>query len=48
MRSNDILSREEIRGLLQKAIRENDTEGFYRAFDQIIECINQDSVMTHR
>ena len=42
MRSNDILSREEIRGLLQKAIRENDTEGFYRAFDQIIECINQD------
>lgn len=42
MRSNDILSREEIRGLLQKAIRENDTEGFYRAFDQMIECINQD------
>ncbi len=42
MKSNDILSREEIRGLLQKAIRENDTEGFYRAFDQIIECINQD------
>lgn len=41
MKSNDILSREEIRGLLQKAIRENDTEGFYRAFDQIIECINQ-------
>lgn len=36
------MSREEIRGLLQKAIRENDTEGFYRAFDQIIECINQD------
>lgn len=42
MKSNDILSREEIRGLLQKAIRENDTEDFYRAFDQIIECINQD------
>ena len=42
MKSNDILSREEIRGLLQKAIRDNDTEGFYRAFDQIIECINQD------
>lgn len=42
MKSNDILSREEIRGLLQKAIKANDTEGFYQAFDQMIECINQD------
>ena len=42
MKSNDVLSREEIRGLLQKAIKGNDTEGFYQAFDQMIECINQD------
>lgn len=42
MKSNDILSREEIRGLLQKAIKENDTEGFCQAFNQMIECINQD------
>lgn len=42
MKSNDVLSREEIRGLLQKAIKENDTDGFYQAFDQMIECINQD------
>ena len=42
MRANDILNREEIRGLLQKAIREGDTEGFYQAFDQMLECIQTD------
>lgn len=42
MRANDILNREEIRGLMQKAIREGDTEGFYQAFDQMLECIQTD------
>lgn len=42
MRANDILNRQEIRGLMQKAIREGDTEGFYQAFDQMLECIQTD------
>ena len=39
MKSNDILNREEIRGLMQKAIKDGDTDGFYQAFDQMLECI---------
>lgn len=41
MRHNDFPQRDEIRGLMQKAIRENDTEGFAAAFDQMLECIEQ-------
>ena len=42
MKSNDILNREEIRTLMQKAIKEGDTEGFYQAFDQMLELIQED------
>lgn len=39
MRHNDFPTREEIRGLMQKAIKDNDTEGFAGAFDQMMGCI---------
>lgn len=39
MKSNDILNREQIRGIMQKTIKENDTEGFYQALDQMMETI---------
>ena len=42
MKSNDILNREEIRGLMQKAIKEGDTDGFYQAFDQMLGLIQED------
>ena len=42
MRTNDILNREEVRGLLQKAIKDGDSEGFYAAFDQMLQCIQED------
>lgn len=41
MKSNDILEREEIRAQMQKAINENDTEGFYNSFDQMLTAIEQ-------
>lgn len=42
MKSNDIKNREDIRALMQKAIKENDTEGFYNAIDNMMECISND------
>lgn len=42
MKSNDILSREEIRALMQKAIKDGDTEGFQQALNQMLECIQAD------
>ena len=42
MRTNDILNREEVRGLMQKAIKDGDSEGFYAAFDQMLQCIQED------
>ena len=42
MRSNDIQSREELRGLMQQAIKNNDTEGFYDAFDKMMQRIELD------
>ena len=42
MKTNDILTRDELRGIMQKAIKENDTEGFYKAFDQMIDCIGEE------
>lgn len=47
MRSNDIPSREEIRGLMQKTIAAGDTEGFYQAFDEMLECIQHDITQTY-
>lgn len=42
MRSNDILNRDEIRLQMQQAIKSNDTDGFYGAFDQMLGCIEAD------
>lgn len=42
MKHNDILSREEIRDLMQKAIKEGDTEGFHNALNQMLERIQTD------
>lgn len=44
MKSNDIQvkSREDIRAMMQRAIKENDTEGFSEAFNQMLCCIQQE------
>ena len=42
MISMDIKNRENGRALLQKAIKDGDTEGFYQAFDQMLTCIQND------
>lgn len=44
MRSNDIMNREEIRAQMQSAIKENDTDAFYGAFDKMLGCI-EESIM---
>lgn len=41
MKNNDIPTREEARALLQKAIRDNDTEGFASAFETMLSVIEQ-------
>ena len=38
----DIRNREEIRTLMQKAIKDGDTEGFYQALDQMLAAIQAD------
>ncbi len=42
MQNNDVKTRDQLRAMMQKSIRENDTEGFYDAFDQMLRCIEQD------
>lgn len=42
MRSNDLHNRDEARNRMQEALRDNNTEEFYAAFDQMIGCIEQD------
>lgn len=42
MRTNDTLTREDVRGLMQKAIKDGDSEAFYSAFDQMLQCIQAD------
>lgn len=42
MRSNDLHNRDEARNRMQEALRDNNTEEFYAAFDQMISCIEQD------
>lgn len=42
MRANDINNREEVRAKMQQALRNNDSQGFYDAFDQMLGCIEQD------
>lgn len=42
MLNNDMTRREELRGMMQQAIKDNDTDAFYQSFDQIIEQIGAD------
>lgn len=42
MKNNDVKTREEIRVELQMALKNNDTEKFYQAFDEMIECVAND------
>lgn len=42
MLNNNLKTKEEIRGLMQKAIKDNDTEGFSDALNQMIERIGFD------
>lgn len=43
MKSNDmILTRDEIRAKMQQALRDNDTDGFYQAFDDMLVSIGDD------
>ena len=40
MRTNDMITtRGEIRTAMQQALRDNDTDGFYQALDQMADCI---------
>lgn len=42
MKSNDILNRDDIRAMMQNAVKNNDTEGFVNAFESMMECIKVD------
>lgn len=42
MRTSDTMTREEAREAMQQAIRDNDTDKFQSAFEQLIECIGED------
>ena len=39
MKSNDILNKDEIRELMQKALKENDAEGYSKANELMMTCI---------
>ena len=39
MLNNDMTRREELRGMMQQAIKDGDTDAFYQSFDQMIEQI---------
>ena len=41
MRTNDIRSREDIRAAMQSAIKDNDSEAFTAAFEQMLGCIEE-------
>lgn len=42
MLNNDMTRREELRGMMQQAIKDGDTDAFYQSFDQMIEQIGAD------
>ena len=42
MQNNDIRSREELRTLIQKAVRDNDAEAFQTAFDEMLQRVGLD------
>lgn len=42
MRNADVLTRDEIRAKIQKSIKDGNTDNFYEAFDEMLECIQDD------
>lgn len=42
MKTSDTMTREEVREAMQQAIRDNDTEAFQKAFDQMLTTIGED------
>ncbi len=42
MKSNDIQNRDDIRALMQKAVKNDDTVGFIAAFDEMLESIKEE------
>ena len=40
--NNDIRSREVLRGLIQKAVKDNDAEAFQAAFDEMLQRVGLD------
>ena len=42
MKNNDMKTRDQLREMMQQSIRDNDTDGFYKAFDQMLDRIAQD------
>ena len=42
MRTNDTLTREDVRALMQQAIKDGDSEAFSSAFNQMLQCIQAD------
>lgn len=47
MRNNDIVTREQARAAMQKAIKDNDQEAFALAFDQLLESIGEETRQTY-
>lgn len=42
MRNADVLTRDEIRAKIQQSIKDGNTDNFYEAFDEMLECIQDD------
>lgn len=42
MRNNDVMTREELRAQLQQAIRDDNSEAFSTAFNQMITCVGEE------
>ena len=38
MRNGDKLTRDELRAKIQQAVKDGDTQAFYQAFDQMVQC----------
>ena len=42
MRNADVLTRDEIRAKIQQSIKDGNPDNFYEAFDEMLECIQDD------
>lgn len=42
MRNNDNITKEQIRQDMSEALKNNDSEGYVKAFDQMMECVSED------